>query len=162
MKEYGRGPGVSRVRVHGVDFEDIRELIRTKPEQVTKEVEAILQTIGADAVRDMRETVDAAETRTGRKALAEGKRSTAGRVRGANEVTTSRPRYGGKSMLDSIDQKVRVNRRSISLRFGWINGRPGYAFFQEYGTSNGVPAMHALTDAKLLADIKLRTMLRGL
>jgi len=162
MKEYGRGPGVSRVRVHGVDFEDMRELIRTKPDKVTAEVEAVLQTIGADAVRDMRETIKDAETRTGRRQQARGKRSTAGRIRGAGEVTASRPRYGGKSMLDSVDQKVRVNRRSISLRFGWINGRPGYAFFQEYGTSNGVPAMHALTDAKLLADIKLKILLRNL
>jgi hypothetical protein len=162
LKQYGRGPGVDRVRVRGLDFEDIRELIRTKPDQITTEVEDGLREIGADAVRDMRERIEKSTTKTGKEAARLGHRPNAGRVRGAAEAKGSRPRIGGKSMRDSVDQEVKVNRRSISLRFGWLNGRPGYAFFQEYGTSNGVPAMHALTDAKANADVKLKILLRRL
>lgn len=153
---------VSRVRVTGPDFNQIRELVRTRPDQVTSEIAEELREIGADAVREMRRTIENSTTKTGAAAQADGKRSTAGRVRGRDEAAaSSRPRVGGKSMRDSVDQEVRVNRRSISLRFGWLNGRPGYAFFQEYGTSNGVPAMHALTNARLNADTKIRRVLNG-
>ncbi len=62
-------------------------------------------------------------------------------------------------MYDSVNYKVSVNAKSVSLRFGWITGRPGYAFFQEYGTSNGVPAMHALTDAKVKASVEIKNLL---
>lgn len=161
LKQYGRGPGVDRVRVRGIDFEDIRELIRTKPDQITKEIENGLREIGAQAVRDMRERIETDVTKTGLEAARRGYRPSGGRVRGAAEAKASgRPRIAGRSMRDSVDQEVKVNRRSISLRFGWLTGRPGYAFFQEYGTSNGVPAMHALTDAKLNASVKLDILLR--
>lgn len=154
---------VNRIRVTGLEFDDIRKLIRTKPDQITKDVEEGLREIGAQGVRDIRERIEEASTKTGAEAKARGDRSTSGRIRGAEEARNSgRPRVAGKSMRDHVDQEVKVNKRSISLRFGWINGRPGYAFFQEYGTSNGVPAMHALTDAKLKADIEIKLLLRKL
>lgn len=163
MKQYGPNSGVNRVKVTGLDFETIRQRIVSAPDEITVQLAEQLRIIGADAVRDMRQTIENSVTKTGQAALSEGKRSTAGRVRGKQEAATSgRPRTasGGRSMKDAVDQEVKVNRRSISLRFGWITGRPGYAFFQEYGTSNGVPAMHALTDASLKANIELKKVLR--
>jgi hypothetical protein len=162
MKQYGPNSGVNRVKVTGLDLETIRQRILTAPDQITQEVAEELKQIGAQAVRDMRERVEQSVTVTGQKAQAAGKRSTAGRVRGRAEAATSgRPRTasGGRSMRDAIDQEVRINKRSVSLRFGWITGRPGYAFFQEYGTSNGVPAMHALTDASVKAHVELKKAL---
>lgn len=163
MKQYGPNSGVNRVKVTGLDFETIRQRILTAPDEITTQIAEQLRQIGATAVRDMRDTIEKSVTPTGSKAMAEGKRSTAGRVRGRTEAAQSnRPRTasGGRSMKDAVDQQVKVNKRSISLRFGWITGRPGYAFFQEYGTSNGVPAMHALTDASLKANIELKKVLR--
>jgi hypothetical protein len=149
----------NRVSVKGLDFMEIRELVNKKPGQIIGDATTILRTIGAGAVRDMRDTITNEDGVT--KIQQRGERK--GRVRPQGDSTfASRPRVGGKSMRDSVDYQVRVNKSSVSLRFGWINGRPGYAFFQEYGTSNGVPAMHALTDAKAKATSELQNHLRRL
>lgn len=162
MKRYGPSSGVTRVKVSGPDFGEIRELVRTAPDRATQDIADRLRPIAADAVREMRTTIEQAVTKTGAAAQAKGLRSTAGRVRSREEASRSnRPRVAGKSMRDSVDQVVRVNKRTVSMRFGWLNGRPGYAFFQEYGTGNGVPAMHALTNARLNADTKVKRVLYG-
>ena len=149
--------GSSRVKVTGLDFNQIRDLINLKPEQIAGDVEELLREVGADAVRDMRTTIQsaAAATATGR---ANGRPT--GRVRNRGEASLRyRPRIAGRSMLDSVDYEIRRNKNSTTLRFGWITGRPGYAFFQEYGTNNGVQGMHALTDAKAHADVKIKRAL---
>ena len=151
---------VNRVRVTGMDLDDLRAYILTKPDQVTAEIADQLQEVGAEAVRDMRDTIENSTTKTGAQAMRSGQRGTAGRVRGRDEAATSgRPRVGGKSMRDRVDFNVKVNKRSISLRFGWLDGRPGYAFFQEYGTKNGVKAMHAFTNARANAEVKIKAIL---
>ena len=156
---YGPNGGVNRVRVTGLDFGEIRELINKKPEQIVGDAATVLREIGADAVRDMRDTITNEDGVT--KIQQRGER--VGRVRPQGDSSfKSRPRVAGRSMRDSVDYQVRVNKNSVSLRFGWLNGRPGYAFFQEYGTSNGVPAMHALTDAKAKAASELQTRLKRL
>lgn len=145
----------SRVKVTGLDFGDIRELINKKPEQIKGVAADVLREIGADAVRGMRQTIETASTKTGQ---AQGRE---GRVRDKGDPSMKyRPRIGGKSMRDSVDYEVRQNQKSVSLRFGWLTGRPGYAFFQEYGTKNGVPAMHALTDARTKALAELQSRLK--
>jgi hypothetical protein len=120
----------------------------SKPGQVTQDVAEALREIAGQGVRDMRQSVITSTTKTGRARAALGQ-GEPGRI-----VT-------GK-MLNSIDQKITVNKNSVTMNFGWLNGRPGYAFFQEYGTSNGVPAMHALTDAQVKARIELRRVLKDL
>lgn len=141
MKQYGPNNGVNVVRVTGMDFDQMRAFFASAPTVIGDQVEDGLREIAADGVRNMRDRIETASTKTG---LAQGR---TGRV-----VT-------GK-MRDSVDQQVRRNKNNVSMRFGWLNGRPGYAFFQEYGTSNGIPAMHALTDAQLEADIKVTQLLK--
>lgn len=142
MKQYGPNNGVNKVVVTGMDFDQMRQFFASAPGVVGDKVEEELRGIAANGVRNMRERIETASTKTG---LADGR---TGRV-----VT-------GK-MRDSVDQQIRRNGNNVSMRFGWINGRPGYAFFQEYGTSNGIPAMHALTDAQLEADIELQQFLKN-
>jgi len=148
MKQYGPNGGVNRIKVTGKDFETMRVLIQSKPNQISVKVREGLRLIAAQGVRDMRETVKNSTTKTGLARAARGE-GQAGRI-----VT-------GK-MLNVIDQEIRTNKNRITMRFGWLNGRPGYSFFQEYGTSNGVPAMHALTDAKLKASIEVDQLLRNI
>ena len=141
MKQYGPNNGVNKVVVTGMDFDQMRQFLATAPGVIGDKVEEELRLIAADGVRNMRDRIATASTKTG---MAEGR---TGRV-----VT-------GK-MRDSVDQQIRRNKNNVSMRFGWLNGRPGYAFFQEYGTSNGIPAMHALTDAQLEADIAIDRFLK--
>lgn len=158
---YGKGGGVTRIKVTGADFDEIRARILSAPDQVTQEIASAFEAVGAQAVEDMKQRIQDATTKTGQEQKRLGHRPTAGRVRGSSENSLkSRPRVAGRSMIDSVTYKVSTNRRSVSLRFGWLSGRPGYAFFQEYGTSNGVPAMHALTDARAKADIEIMRILR--
>lgn len=44
------------------------------------------------------------------------------------------------------------------FRFGWINGTPGYAIFQEQGTKNGIVAMNALGYATEFLRNELRLL----
>jgi hypothetical protein len=163
LKQYGKFGGVDRVYVTGMDFEQMRELIRTKPDQVTDQAAEALRIIAADGVRNMRQTIQGAVTKTGETQMRLGYRATPGRVRGRGEPSLRyRPRIAGRSMLDSVDQEVKVNKRSVSMRFGWLSGRPGYAYFQEFGTSNGVEGMHALRDAKVQAELDLMKAMRKL
>ncbi len=52
-KTYGANGGVTRVKVTGLDFDEIRDLIRTKPDQVTQQIANGLDQIGQDAVADI-------------------------------------------------------------------------------------------------------------
>jgi hypothetical protein len=152
----------SRVRVYGLDLEGVRALVRSAPDGVANNIAPELEKIGQQGVQDIQDRIINSPTKTGIKAVAKGLRSDPGRIRGAEELkNTNRPRIGGKSMYDSVDSKVQINKRSVSLRFGWLDGKPGYSFFQEHGTSNGVPAMHALTDAKAKAEGEIQQVIRN-
>ena len=152
----------NRVRVYGLDLEGVRALVRSAPDEVAKNIAPELEKIGAQAVLDIRDRIVNSPTKTGFRAVAKGLRSDPGRIRGAAELAkTNRPRIGGKSMYDSVDSKVRINKKSVSLRFGWLDGKPGYAFFQENGTSNGVVGMGALTDARLKAEGEIQQVIRN-
>jgi len=133
MKQYGPNGGVNRIKVTGPDFDLIRARILSKPDQVTDEIAEAFDEVGREAVTEMQERI------------------------------TSLDRIDTKVMYDSVDYIARKNKRSVSLRFGWIKGTPGYAAFQEYGVSNRTyEPMHALTDARLSADIKIASILRKL
>lgn len=163
MTKYGFNGGVDRVRVTGLDLETVRQRILSGPDDVTAQAAEVMRQIGAQAVRDIRNTIENSPTKTGYRQAARGLRGGPGRERGKSEAAASnRPRTasGGRSMKDAVDQEVKINKRSVSLGFGWITGRPGYAFFQEYGTSNGVPAMRALTNASQKAHVELLKSLK--
>lgn len=133
-----------RVRTSGASFDDIRTMIRSKPGEVAEELAEEIRVLNVEAIRIMREIIERSSTKTG---LALGRQ---GRIRSLGEASLqSRPRVAGKSMRDHVTQVIRRNSNNISSSFGWVHGYPGYAQFQELGTSNGVPAMNALTEAAL-------------
>jgi len=151
-KKYFKG-GVDRYRVTGADFGDFRRFLNGRPGVISDRVANRFENVGSQAVEVMRETIEKSETKTGRAAQAAGKRTTAGRIRGTVER-----RGAGKSMYDSVTFQVRKNipkaegsraKNNITLRVGWLNGTPGYAFFQEFGTSNGVQGMNSLGEVDL-------------
>jgi len=51
-------------------------------------------------------------------------------------------------MKDSITWKgYKISKRRYRFEFGWLDGTPGYAIFQEQGTKNGVKAMNSIAYA---------------
>lgn len=145
MKQYGPNSGVNRIKVTGPDFDTIRERILSAPDVIADQVLAVFDEVGSEAVDEMKDTITNASTKTGAARVAAG-------GNGPGRIDTGK-------MIDAVSYIARKNARRVSLRFGWLYGRPGYAFFQEYGTSNGVPAMHALTNARVHADIKIKRAL---
>lgn len=64
----------------------------------------------------------------------------------------------GRIVTGAMIKGVKWRGRKISdsrylFEIGWLDGRPGYAIFQEYGTKNGVKAMKILaTYQRLIAE----------
>jgi len=67
-------------------------------------------------------------------------RTPTGEARGAKgRVLTGEMRDNFKASVVSIQARTKY-----SVTLGWLDGRPGYAIFQELGTSNGIKAMGAV------------------
>jgi len=137
---------INRIRVTGIDLETMRERILSKPDEVTDEIYGKLNNVGDEAVVEMKDIITNSPTPTGVARAAAG-------GNGPGRIDTG-------EMINRVEQITRKNKRSVSLRFGWLYGRPGYSFFQEYGTKF-IEGMHALTDARSHADIKVAQILRG-
>lgn len=159
---------VSRYRTTGSDFKTLRALIYSRPGVIAEKVANELENIGAFAVDTMQDTIERSTTKTGAAQQAKGLRSTAGRIRGDAERKADKRGPNGKSMIDSVSYKVNRNIRTsttsraknnLSLRYGWLNGTPGYVWFQEHGTSNGVKGMNALGEADLFTGSLLKRYL---
>lgn len=136
-KTYLNDNGVNSIRVKGVGFEDIRAWLLRLPDTVTEQSANRLEVIGVEAVESIRNTIDTANTATGQ---AEGRQ-------GRNKTF---------EMRRKVTFQVRRNKRSTSLRVGWLDGRPGYAWFQEHGTSNGIEGMKSIEKAQYETEDKLR------
>lgn len=155
-KKYFKG-GVSRDRVSGLDFKDFRQFLTTQPGVISDRVADKLEVVGEQGVELMRDVINKSVTPTGSAAQAAGLRTTAGRVRGPAERKAAGA--SGKSMYEAVTYRVNRNTNNITLAIGWLSGRPGYAFFQEYGTSNGVQGMDSLGEVSLWLESHVR---RGL
>jgi hypothetical protein len=72
-------------------------------------------------------------------------------------------RINSKDMYNAVGWKVSAKqaRKNYSLRVGWVDGRPGYAIFQEHGTRNGVAAMNAIQQAQEQMLTEIRAMSNG-
>jgi hypothetical protein len=158
---------VNRYRTTGPDLKDIRHFFNSRPGVIANKVANELENIGSFAVDTIKDVIERSVTPTGARAEAAGLRSTAGRVRGEAERKADH-RQGGKSMIDSVSYKVNRNipktpksraKNNITLRYGWLSGTPGYAWFQENGTSNGVKGMGALAEADLFTESLLKRYL---
>lgn len=58
----------------------------------------------------------------------------------------------------TTDGGRRTSANRYDFKIGWITGEPGYSIFQEYGTKNGVKAMHTMLYVRefILDEMKLR------
>lgn len=62
-------------------------------------------------------------------------------------------------MRDSVKWSGRkLENGNYRFEFGWLEGKPGYAIFQEQGTKNGVQAMNAIAYATEFMRNELRLM----
>lgn len=67
-------------------------------------------------------------------------------------------------MHNSVRSRPRQRAKdAYSLFVGWIDGKPGYAIFQEHGTRAGVVAMNSVSQTQeyMLSRIKQLASLRG-
>lgn len=133
----------------------VRANIETLPDELfVKYYYQKLAGIGARSANRMRRTILASTTRTGERRVKKGT-GIAGRVSGKTPA-------GQKSMYDSIGWHItKHGKNHYTLQVGWLDGTPGYAIFQEQGTSNGVAAMHALRDATEYARSEIAKLSRG-
>lgn len=132
-----------RVKTERQKFDAIRSIIRTWPTEVAREVYfPELEKIANNGKEYMRYIILASETDTGRARAAQG-------GNGPGRVDTG-------TMYDSVRARVNVNKNSFSALVGWLDGRPGYAIFQEHGTKNGVKGMEAVQQAQeyMLSEIR--------
>lgn len=90
---------------------------------------------GADVMRNFISSHPSVRTRTGAERKARGGNGP-GRVDTGLMKDSIKWRYVGKGA-----------NGNYRFEFGWINGTPGYAIFQEQGTKNGVRAMNSIAYA---------------
>ena len=132
-----------RVKTERQKFDAIRSIIRTWPEEVAREVYfPELEKIANNGKEYMRYIILSSETETGKKRANQG-------GNGPGRVDTG-------VMFDSVRARVNINKSGFSALVGWLDGRPGYAIFQEHGTKNGVKGMEAVQQAQeyMLSEIR--------
>lgn len=137
-----------RVKVPANQLDTVRSKIRGWPEEVAREVYwPALQQIAASGAEYIRFIILASETETGKRRAAAG-------GSGPGRVDTG-------DMFDQVGYRNRVTAGGFSSFVGWVNGRPGYATFQELGTKNGVKAMNAIGQAQEYMLSQIRALAKG-
>lgn len=137
-----------RIKVPGNNLNAVRSKIRGWPEEIAEEIFwPALEQISAEGADFIRFIILAAETETGKKRAALG-------GNGPGRVKTG-------TMFDMVGYRNRKTKNGFSSFVGWVNGRPGYAIFQELGTRNGVKAMDAISQAQEFMLMKLRELAKG-
>lgn len=75
------------------------------------------------------------------------------------ETTGVKGRRKTGAMIDAITWRgSKIGKGKYRFEFGWLDGRPGYAIFQEQGTKNGVRALNSLDYATNFAKQELRLL----
>lgn len=123
-----------RVKTEAAQFQAVRSKIMGWPEHVTQTVyEPLVKQIAANAVELIKYIILTAPNKT-----------------------KEPGRYDTGRMYDAVKFRFRPRTKGFSVFVGWIDGRPGYAIFQELGTSNGVKAMNAIGQASeyILSELK--------
>lgn len=132
-----------RIKTERSKFNSVRSIIKTYPEDVAQEVYyPALRQIAENGKDYMRYIILASDTATGRKRAAQG-------GNGPGRVDTGK-------LYDGVRARTNINKDSFSAIVGWLDGKPGYAIFQELGTTNGVKGMEAIaqTQEYMLSEIK--------
>lgn len=134
-----------RLKTDKANFNAVRNKIVGYPEEVFARVlEPQLVELGEGALELMREIVRTSVTPTGEE------RATRGGQPGRIDT--------GK-LINGLRSRVRMGEgkaQRFSMFVGWIDGKPGYAIFQEHGVQGGVKGMEATFAAQdfLLAGLQ--------
>lgn len=124
-----------RIKTEGTSFDAIRTIIRAWPDTVFDDTYApALEKIAESGVEFMRFVILDSATETGIARAGAG-------GNGPGRVDTG-------TMFDSVTSKINANKGHFAALVGWLNGTPGYAIFQELGTSHGIEGMGALIQAR--------------
>lgn len=109
-----------------------------------------LQSLTAEAARVMKDYIasSAVSTDTGQAQGREGR------------VKTGTMKDGIKSNASGGRGGIKQNNKYLFL-FGWLDGTPGYAIFQEWGTRNGITAMNSQRYAAEWARKELKSLGKG-
>lgn len=131
----GHGWMSIRISGDGKEIEKLAAAVVRKPEEImVKYYFQQVQRIVFEARRLMLEIITRAETETGKLRAARG-------GNGPGRIKT-------KKMIDAVWARAYKNGSGgVVGTVGWLNGRPGYAIFQEHGTRTGIVAMDALRQA---------------
>lgn len=132
-----------RIKAPARDFDAVRAKIMGWPEEVAREVYwPQMEAIAQEAREYIRFIILQKETATGQARAAQG-------GNGPGRVKTGK-------MFDLVRARVRARKQGFSAFVGWLDGKPGYAVFQELGTKNGVEAMEAIHSAReyMLSQMK--------
>lgn len=107
-----------------------------------------IQRIAFDARRLIVEIIEESETPTGQRRAASGQ---------------GRPgRVDSEDMLKAVWARIsKVGDKSYRMDVGWLEGKPGYAIFQEHGTRTGIKAMNALNRAADYIEDEVNKLARG-
>jgi hypothetical protein len=74
------------------------------------------------------------------------------------EARGAKGRVKSGEMRDAIKWSGRKVGKVYRFEIGWLDGRPGYAIFQEQGTKNGVKAMESIAYALEFARREVQMM----
>jgi hypothetical protein len=132
-----------RIKTEKPAFDAVRALIRAWPEHVADEIYfPALEQIAKNGRDYIRYIILESTTATGEARAAAG-----GGVPGRVDTGT---------MFDAVSYRIYKGNTSFSASVGWTQGTPGYAIFQELGTSRGIEGMNAIITAReyMLSEIR--------
>lgn len=135
-----------RIRTERGKMMHMKNRIMGYPEEaMTKYYFQQLQSITASAADVMKNFIE--YDRSVRTPTGEARKARGGNGPGRKDTGT---------MINGITWRgEKISDAKYKFEFGWLNGEPGYAIFQEHGTKNGVRAMHALEYAAQFARTEL-------
>lgn len=136
-----------RTKTEAKAFDAVRARILGYPEKVAEEVYwPALQSIASEGVTTIRQIILSSTTPTGEARAAKG----------------GKPgRYDTGNMFKNVRMRLRKRAKGFTAFVGWIEGKPGYAIFQEMGTKNGVRAMEAIVTARQEMYSKIQALGKG-
>lgn len=131
-----------RMKTEAQNFNAVRSKIMGWPIEVLDNVyRPALEGIAAGGVAYIRSVIDTSTTPTGQRRRARGEGE-------AGRIETGR-------MKQMVRARIRPRKDGFSMFVGWIDGRPGYAIFQELGTAQ-IEAMNAIPQAQewMLSELR--------
>lgn len=137
-----------RISSDGKEIKKLAAAVVRKPEEIlVKYYFQQVQRIAFEARRLMIKIINEAETETGRRRALKGGKP--------GRIETGR-------MVEKVWARAyKTGSGGIAATVGWLDGRPGYAVFQEHGTRGGIVAMNALRAAGDYIEQEMDKLSRG-